>query len=100
MRTKNLNRAAFLAMLIPLLNAEHCTKNPFGKNSYIFSKGEIDIAQVEFISKSNRYTFTIYIRAITEFVPTIVHETAVDFVKKANLNRNIFIDSDFCRTMV
>jgi len=101
---KTINRKELLNFISSLAQTQEITQQVFcGKNIYFLSDKINDFTeekfQVEFISQTKKYFFTLLIRG-TEKESDFMHPQIVKYLKSKNLGRNIIIDTEQKTTLI
>ena len=101
MKTKKINRVK----LIEFIKKNQGLKYSFQSNLscrnlyFIGNDKENPDFQIEFISQTKKYFYTVYIRGIKNNADCL-HGAVCNYLKKLNLNRNIIVDTELKVTLV
>ena len=101
---KNINRMEILKFISEITDTEAIGQETFcGKNIY-FLRNKLnnfweEKYQVEFISQTRKYFFTLLIRGM-QAESDFLHKRVVDFLRSKKLQRNIIVDTESISTMV
>lgn len=102
LKMKKINKKDFLEYIKNQTKDEDIFQYDFtGKNIFFLGNKSKNIEnfQIEFISASKKYFYTILLRGITKEAE-FLHDLAVDYLRKLNLNRNIFLDTEYTVTQI
>jgi len=101
MKTKKINRLKLIEFIKKNQGLKYLLQgNSSNKNLYFIGndKDNPDY-QIEFISQKDYAFYTIYIKGITNSADKF-HKTVCDYLKKLNLNRDIFVETETFVTLV
>lgn len=94
---KKINRLDFLNKIQQILGISLNFEKY--NNIYTYSNGDEFFTQIEFISETALYPYTIYINSIID-ISKQVHTELCDYIKSLKLNRQIILDTCTDTTLI